>query len=168
NELAARTEEQASALEETASSMEEISSTVKQNTENVANAASIVLSATNLSRNCGEEVNDVVRLMKDISEYSNKIFEITDVIDSIAFQTNILALNASVEAASYGSSSPPTQRHLPSAQHVVPDSAADNTICCVISLTCDASRRGGKQRYDDFLSVVHFRKVMNRKKIGSA
>ncbi|EIK5086017.1 HAMP domain-containing protein, partial [Salmonella enterica subsp. enterica serovar Kentucky] len=102
NELAARTEEQASALEETASSMEEISSTVKQNTENVANAASIVLSATNLSRNCGEEVNDVVRLMKDISEYSNKIFEITDVIDSIAFQTNILALNASVEAARAG------------------------------------------------------------------
>ncbi|ENV4779369.1 hypothetical protein ACFKFF_004957, partial [Escherichia coli] len=43
---------------------------------------------------------------------------------------------------------PPPQRHLPSAQHVVPDSAADDTICCVISLTCDASRRGGKQRYD--------------------
>ncbi len=62
----------------------------------------------------------------------------------------------------------PTQRHLPSAQHVVPDSAADDTICCVISLTCDASRRGGKQRYDDFLSVVHFRKPVNNRKIGSA
>ncbi|HIE6376635.1 TPA: hypothetical protein ACXOD4_003461, partial [Shigella flexneri 3a] len=71
-------------------------------------------------------------------------------------------------SGSYGSSSPPTQRHLPSAQHVVPDSAADDTICCVFSLTCDASRRGGKQRYDYFLSVVHFRKPVNNRKIGSA
>ncbi|HGU2306109.1 TPA: hypothetical protein ACM7G4_005702, partial [Escherichia coli] len=39
---------------------------------------------------------------------------------------------------SYGSSSPPTQRHLLSAQHVVSHSAAHDTICCVISLTCDA------------------------------
>uniref|UniRef100_UPI003CC53BA4 hypothetical protein n=1 Tax=Escherichia coli TaxID=562 RepID=UPI003CC53BA4 len=64
--------------------------------------------------------------------------------------------------------SPPTQRHLPSSQHVVPDSSADDTICCVISLTCDASRRGGKQRYDYFLSVIHFRKPVNNRKIGSA
>lgn len=62
----------------------------------------------------------------------------------------------------------PHTTHLPSAQHVVPDSAADDTICCVISLICDASRRGGKQRYDDFLSVVHFRKPVNNRKIGSA
>ncbi|HGX5111549.1 TPA: hypothetical protein ACNE07_004783, partial [Escherichia coli] len=60
------------------------------------------------------------------------------------------------------------QRYIPSAQHVVPDSAADDTICCVISLTCDASRRGGKQRYDYFPSVVHFRKPVNNRKIGSA
>ncbi len=66
-----------------------------------------------------------------------------------------------------GSPSPPTQRHLPSAQHVVPDSAADDTICCVISLTCDAPRRGGKQRYDYFLSVIHFRKVVIFRKVGS-
>lgn len=67
----------------------------------------------------------------------------------------------------YGSPTPPTQRHLPSAQHVVPDSAADDTICCVISLTCDAPRRGGKQRYDYFLSVIHFRKVVIFRKVGS-
>jgi hypothetical protein len=45
--------------------------------------------------------------------------------------------------------------------------AADDTICCVISLICDAPRRGGKQRYDYFLSVVHFRKVVYSKKVGS-
>jgi len=41
--------------------------------------------------------------------------------------------------------SPAAQRHLPSAQHVVLNLAVNDTICCVISLTCDAPRRGGKQ-----------------------
>ncbi|HHU2064941.1 TPA: hypothetical protein ACUA61_004918, partial [Escherichia coli] len=50
---------------------------------------------------------------------------------------------------------------------VVFRSAANNTICCVISLTFDAPRRGGKQRYDYFLSVVHFRKVVIFRKVGS-
>ncbi|EKH32366.1 hypothetical protein ECFRIK1997_5974, partial [Escherichia coli FRIK1997] len=51
----------------------------------------------------------------------------------------------------YGSSSPSAQRYIPSAQHAVPHSVAHGTICCVVSLDCDAPRRGGKQRYDDFL-----------------
>lgn len=68
---------------------------------------------------------------------------------------------------SYGSSSPSTQRYIPSAQHVVPHTVAHGTICCVVSLDCDAPRRGGKQRYDDFLSVVHFRKVVYSNKVGS-
>ncbi|UUF21903.1 hypothetical protein JSMCR1_p223 (plasmid) [Escherichia coli] len=50
---------------------------------------------------------------------------------------------------------------------MVSHSAAHDTICCVISLTCDAPRRGGKQRYDYFLSVVHFRKVVIFRKVGS-
>lgn len=68
---------------------------------------------------------------------------------------------------SYGSSSPSAQRYIPSAQHVVPHTVAHGTICCVVSLDCDAPRRGGKQRYDDFLSVVHFRKVVYSNKVGS-
>lgn len=68
---------------------------------------------------------------------------------------------------SSGSSSPSAQRYIPSAQHVVPYTVAHGTICCVVSLDCDAPRRGGKQRYDDFLSVVHFRKVVYSNKVGS-
>ena len=68
---------------------------------------------------------------------------------------------------SYGSSSPFAQRYIPSAQHVVPHTVAHGTICCVVSLDCDAPRRDGKQRYDDFLSVVHFRKVVYSNKVGS-
>ncbi|HGD8094552.1 TPA: hypothetical protein ACI7G4_005145, partial [Escherichia coli] len=70
-------------------------------------------------------------------------------------------------SVSYGSSSPSAQRYIPSAQHVVPYTVAHGTICCVVSLDCDAPRRGGKQRYDDFLSVVHFRKVVYSNKVGS-
>lgn len=71
------------------------------------------------------------------------------------------------DSSSHGSSPPHTQRHLLPAQHVVPNSAAHDAICCVIFLTCDALRRGGKQRYDDFLNVVHFRKVVIFRKVGS-
>ena len=50
----------------------------------------------------GAVVNDMVRTMKDINESSNRIAEIIGLIDSIAFQTNILALKAAVEAARAG------------------------------------------------------------------
>ena len=75
--------------------------------------------------------------------------------------------NAGSVTVSHDSSSPSAQRYIPSAQHVVPHTVAHGTICCVVSLDCDAPRRGGKQRYDDFLSVVHFRKVVYSNKVGS-
>lgn len=75
--------------------------------------------------------------------------------------------NAGSVTVSHGSSSPSAQRYIPSAQHVVPHTTARGTICCVVSLDSDAPRRGGKQRYDDFLSVTHFRKVVYSNKVGS-
>lgn len=89
-------------------------------------------------------------------------------IISIASSAQILLpLSRDPKKVSYGSSSPSAQRYIPSAQHVVPHTVANGTICCVVSLDCDAPRRGGKQRYDDFLSVVHFRKVVYSNKVGS-
>ncbi len=101
-DLSSRTEEQASALEQTASSMEELTATVKQNADNARQASGLALEASSTAERGGEVVGRVVKTMHGISESSQQIAEITNVIDSIAFQTNILALNASVEAARAG------------------------------------------------------------------
>ena len=102
HDLSARTEQQASALEETAASMEELSSTVKQNADNARQANQLAVNASNVAVQGGEVVNLVVDTMKGINESSRKISDIIQVIDGIAFQTNILALNAAVEAARAG------------------------------------------------------------------
>jgi methyl-accepting chemotaxis protein len=101
-DLSARSESQASALEETAASMEELGSTVKQNADNAQQANQLAQSAASVAEQGGEVVAQVVDTMRGISESSRKIGDIINVIDGIAFQTNILALNAAVEAARAG------------------------------------------------------------------
>ncbi len=101
-DLAARTEATASSLEQTASSMEEITATVKHSADSARQADRLADSAADVARHGGEVMEQVVQTMQEISASSQKISDIIGVIDSIAFQTNILALNASVEAARAG------------------------------------------------------------------
>ncbi|TDX31014.1 methyl-accepting chemotaxis sensory transducer with TarH sensor /methyl-accepting chemotaxis sensory transducer with Pas/Pac sensor [Modicisalibacter xianhensis] len=101
-DLSSRTEQQAASLEETASSMEEMTATVKQNAANAREASGLASNAAGAVRESGEVMGQVVTTMDRITESSRKVSEIIGVIDSIAFQTNILALNASVEAARAG------------------------------------------------------------------
>jgi len=101
-DLSARTEQQASALQETAASMEELTVTVRHNADN-ANAVSAMASeSARTAARGGQVVGQVVDVMGRIEASSNRVVEIIDVIDGIAFQTNILALNAAVEAARAG------------------------------------------------------------------
>nr|WP_284041348.1 PAS domain-containing methyl-accepting chemotaxis protein [Halomonas olivaria] len=97
-----RLEQQASAVQQTAASMEEISSTVRQSASNAQLASQAaegnlheVDSATRLT----DELN---RAMEDLTNKSERMKVMVQTIDTIAFQTNILALNASVEAARAG------------------------------------------------------------------
>ncbi len=102
--LASRTEQQATALQMTASSMDEFGSTVHLNASRASQANQLALGASSVASEGGKIVSEVVNTMKGISEASTKIADIISVIDGIAFQTNILALNAAVEAARAGES----------------------------------------------------------------
>ncbi|CAG9178843.1 methyl-accepting chemotaxis protein [Cupriavidus pinatubonensis] len=101
-DLSQRTEEQAATLQETASSMGSLTDMVKRNAERAHAANDIAANASEIAERGGVVVNDVVQTMQAISASSNKVVEIIQVIEGIAFQTNILALNAAVEAARAG------------------------------------------------------------------
>ncbi|WP_233986763.1 methyl-accepting chemotaxis protein [Pectobacterium versatile] len=98
-DLSARTDSQASALEQTAAAMEQLTATVKQNADNARYANELAVSASDVAVRGGDVVSRVVVTMDSISSSSRKIVDIIGVIDSIAFQTNILALNAALNAA---------------------------------------------------------------------
>ncbi len=101
-ELSSRTEEQAAALEQTAASMEQLGATVRNNTDAARQADQLAQGARAVAQRGGEAVAQVVQTMHGISESAQRIAEIIGIIDGIAFQTNILSLNAAVEAAQAG------------------------------------------------------------------
>ncbi|HEL3747891.1 TPA: HAMP domain-containing protein [Stenotrophomonas maltophilia] len=102
HDLSQRTEQQAANLEETAASMHELTDTVGRNADAAGRADALVQGAAAVAQRGGVAVGQVVETMQGISEASHRIGDITQLIDGIAFQTNILALNAAVEAARAG------------------------------------------------------------------
>lgn len=100
--LSARTEQQSSSLEETAASMEQMAATVRQTASNAQQANTAVTSTRELAVDSGEIASQAVAAMTKIEESSRQITEIVGLIEEIAFQTNILSLNAAVEAARAG------------------------------------------------------------------
>ncbi|HYQ25438.1 methyl-accepting chemotaxis protein [Stenotrophomonas sp.] len=102
HDLSQRTEQQAANLEETAASMHELTDTVGRNADAAGRADALVQGAAAVAARGGQAVGQVVATMHGISEASRRIGDITQLIDGIAFQTNILALNAAVEAARAG------------------------------------------------------------------
>ena len=101
-DLAMRTDSQAAALQQTAASMEEISTTVHNNTQHAQDASAVAITTETEVGKASEQMNAVVTRMRQISDSASRMKDIISMIDSIAFQTNILAINASVEAARAG------------------------------------------------------------------
>jgi methyl-accepting chemotaxis protein len=101
-ELSSRTEQAAANLQETSASMEEIHSTVSHTAQASEQANGLAMNAAGVAERGSEDMTEMSAKMAAIDESANKISNIISLIDSIAFQTNILALNASVEAARAG------------------------------------------------------------------
>ncbi|MGJ0301065.1 methyl-accepting chemotaxis protein [Aliarcobacter cryaerophilus] len=93
---------QAASLEETAASLEEITSNITNNTQTTTKMASYGEKVKESIKIGQDLANKTVNSMEDINKQALAINEAIGVIDNIAFQTNILSLNAAVEAATAG------------------------------------------------------------------
>ena len=92
----------ASNLEETAAALEEITRTIVSTTNNISQMASYSDELTKDIKTGQELASETVGAMNEINSQTQAIAEAITIIDQIAFQTNILSLNAAVEAATAG------------------------------------------------------------------
>ncbi|WNL11516.1 methyl-accepting chemotaxis protein [Aliarcobacter cryaerophilus] len=102
NKLNISSNEAAASLEETAAALEEITSNIRNNTESIAKMSQLSNGVTKAVNEGQAMANQTTTAMDEINTQVNLVNEAIGVIDNIAFQTNILSLNAAVEAATAG------------------------------------------------------------------
>ncbi|MFA6788594.1 MAG: HAMP domain-containing methyl-accepting chemotaxis protein [Arcobacteraceae bacterium] len=100
--LSKSSNKQAASLEETAAALEQITANIKGNTEASSKMAMLAQNVTASAQNGLTLANETAKSMDEINTQVSSINEAIEVIDQIAFQTNILSLNAAVEAATAG------------------------------------------------------------------
>ncbi|MCD6439586.1 MAG: Tar ligand binding domain-containing protein [Halomonas sp.] len=101
-QLAGQTDSQVSALVQMAASLKQLTATVNQNAESAAHVSQATTGVAHKAQQGDQVIAQFIATMQAINKHSEEIQSIISMIESIAFQTNILALNASVEAARAG------------------------------------------------------------------
>lgn len=102
SELAGAVSDETRLIEEVHANLEDINKRVSQSSENAFDVKSRALKATDTVNGGNEKMQELLEIMKSISNYATEIVKMNSTIEDIAFQTNILALNASVEASRAG------------------------------------------------------------------
>ncbi len=138
NQISHGASQQASSAEEISSTMEEIVANIEHNKDNAQQTKSI-------SQKAYERINDLYLKYRESSEANKEIVEKIQVINDIAFQTNILALNAAVEAARAGDSG---KGFAVVATEVRKLAERSKVAADEISLIADRSLRLGEVAYD--------------------
>ncbi|MEM9604175.1 MAG: methyl-accepting chemotaxis protein [Pseudomonadota bacterium] len=101
-ELNRRTDEQSKELKSARSSSSKINELLLAGAESLKEASGMSKEANNAAVQGQQLMRDAMATMKNIEQKANDINQITEIINSIAFQTNLLAINAAVEASRAG------------------------------------------------------------------
>jgi methyl-accepting chemotaxis protein len=102
-DLSARTSREAASLEEISASLEEIASAVTENARHAKDTSTMAQEVHQSLEKGQSIVDEVIAAILQAAQDAEETTQITQMIQDIAFQTNLLSLNASVEAARAGS-----------------------------------------------------------------
>ncbi len=101
-ELTYKIEDQASAVTQTSSALEELSATINNVTTIASKNEKESQNLLETTEEGGEKIDQTKNIVSDVSKHASDMYEILEIINNIASQTNLLAMNASIEAAHAG------------------------------------------------------------------